>query len=38
MPANAGVYPYTCSGSGCNLQAGATYFVVAVVDDGSWDN
>ena len=29
---------FTCSGSGCDLAAGKTYFVVAVGNDGSRDN
>ena len=29
---------FTCSGSGCSLSSGTTYFVVAVGNDGSWDN
>ena len=27
-PSSANVYPYTCSGSGCNLSASTTYFVL----------
>ena len=27
-PSSAGTYPYTCSGSGCNLLASTTYFVL----------
>ena len=29
---------FTCSGGGCDLSASTTYFVVAVGNDGSWEN